>query len=500
MNGFIEASKPFTSFARKAESFLGAQYPSLVDGFVRGISIGRNKDAAPGSRDGFRITGESSMGGGSYLEVPDRQLTARQVKNWNEAGIETFGTRVSDSVKEAILISERAFRAQGMTEEEAKKRVRDSLTRIGHYDPEVRKYIGEPIVATGRAKDSLLSNLSMPYWDVSYSTRVFKQPFIQGMARNLVDVMGVPNIWADAIVMYKETFEGFARISGVAKGNGEFNDSASVRNRFDMLVSQFVNLVVDYETSFHENLVAGQPGNFLTPMGIGDRERYARLMLEQLANALILFGDAESGFDGLEQLVNEDTWSGATTDTIWADDTDVSKGAAIVTSLQREVGNMQEELSFLPSSVRINCSPTVYKALKWTMQSNVYSDKSPLQIFKSAFKDYEMIRSNGFGTGVGFGPNNGGLEELVLVSDPFCAPHTPWNDHASDLMFITFPTLKSALDPQEGVVIAPMAIENFILPSFPQRSGLQRTMLKRMGSVIAPIDGTIKIIRGFGVQ
>ena len=48
--------------------------------------------------------------------------------------------------------------------------------------------------------------------------------------------------------------------------------------------------------------------------------------------------------------------------------------------------------------------------------------------------------------------------------------------------------------------MAPVAIENFVLPSFPQRDGLQRTMLRRIGSVIAPINGTIKIVRGFGVQ
>jgi hypothetical protein len=497
MNRIIETSKPFESFGAKAERFLADRYPAMLEN-IGGIHIGRNQDASPGTRGGYRITG-AAQAGGQYLEVPDKILDISKIQNKEDAGRETFTTRVSDSAKQLILDAKRSLMESGVGEAEAEKRVRDSLSVIGHYDTATRKYVAEATVP-GRVKDSLLSNLSMPYWDVSYTTKVFKQPFIQGLARNLVDVIGVPNIWADAIVMYAETFEGMARLSGVAKGNGEFNDSAVVRNKFGMLVSQFVNLVVDYETGFHESLVGSQPGNFLTPMGIGDRERYARLMLEQMTNALWLFGDAESGFDGLSQLANVDTWMGTTAETIWNDDTNVSKGASIVTSLQRMIGDAQEALSFLPSSVRINCSPTLYKALKWTMQSNVYSDKSPLQIFSSAFKDYEMIRSNGFGTGVGFGKNNGGIEELVLVSDPFCAPQTPWNAHNSDLMFITFPTLKSALDPQEGVIVAPVAIENFVLPSFPQRDGLQRTMLRRIGSVIAPIDGTIKIVRGFGVQ
>jgi hypothetical protein len=125
------------------------------------------------------------------------------------------------------------------------------------------------------------------------------------------------------------------------------------------------------------------------------------------------------------------------------------------------------------------------------MQSDIYNPMNPLTIIADNFKDSFVVSSSEFGKGV---------SQYRLVSDPFCAANTPWNTQASDLMFITFPTLKSALDPIESSVIAPVAIENFILPSFPQRDGLQRTMLKRMGSLIAPVTGTIKIVRGFGRQ
>jgi hypothetical protein len=52
----------------------------------------------------------------------------------------------------------------------------------------------------------------------------------------------------------------------------------------------------------------------------------------------------------------------------------------------------------------------------------------------------------------------------------------------------------------DSLILAPVAIENFILPSYPQRDGLLRTQLKRVGNVIAPVEKTIKIIRGMGVQ
>ena len=497
MNSVIETSKPFEAFGKRAESYLGNRFPGMVD-TIGAIHIGRNKDASPTQRGGFKVSGDAARNGGIYLETPDKIIAREKIKNIQDAGIQTFATRVEDSVRSAILEAKQELMDKGVPEALAEKRVRDSLKVIGRYDPKVRMYIAEAM--TGRTRDSLLPGLSIPYWDVSYTTKVFKQPFIRGLARNLVDIIGVPNIWADALVMYAETFEGYARLSAVAKTNGEHNDSAVVRNRFEMLVSEFVNLVVDYETGFAEQLVGSQPGNFLTPMGMGDRERYARLMLEQMSDAMWLFGAPEAGFDGLTQIAGETAFGGTPLSAIWADGTNVSKGASAVISLQQLLGDMQEALSFLPSSVRLNVSPSAYKVLKWTMQSNVYSARNPLEILRSEFKDQEMIRSNGFGTGVGFGPDGGGIDELVIVSDPFCAPYTPWNDNASDLMFITFPTVKSALDPQEGVVLAPVAIENFILPNFPQRDGLQRTMLRRIGSVIAPITGTVAVIRGYGVQ
>jgi hypothetical protein len=488
MNSFLEASKPFKAFGDKAQDFFAGRYPSMLENAIHGIHIGRNKDAAPTDRGGFRVSGSGAQIRGNYLETPDKILPIDAISNKDDAGRASFSTRVSDSAREYILEMKSRLMDGGATAEVAEKRVRDSISVIGHYDDKLRQYVAEPMV--GKTKDSLLAGLAIPYWDVSYTTKVFKQPFIQGIARNLVDVIGVPNVWADMLVMYAETFEGMARLSGVAKSNGEFNDSAPVRSRMGQLVSEFVNLVVDYETSFHEGIVASQPGNFLTPMAITDRERYARLMLEQLTNALWLFGAPEAGFEGLAQLEAEDAYGGTPLNTIW-NGSSATKGALAVTELLKMIGDMQEALSFLPSSVRINVSPTAYKVLKWTMQSDVYNPTNPLRIIKDNFKDSEMIVSNGFGTGI---------EDFKLVSDPFCAAHTPWNDNASDLMFITFPTIKSALDPQEGVVVAPVAIENFVLPSFPQRDGLQRTMLKRIGSLIAPITGTIKIVRGFGVQ
>lgn len=490
MSGFVNSSKPFGSFGEKAEAYLASNYPNMVDSTIRNIHIGRNRDAAAGDRSGYRITGSAAQAGGNYLEVPDKMLPMSSIQNREIAGASSFQTRVSDSVKQHIVQERNRLAGLGITGDDADKRVKDSLETFGHYDAATGKYIAEPMVR--RTLDAVMPSMAMPFWNVSYTNRVFKQPMVQGLARNLVDVVGVPNIWSDVLVMFAESFEGMARISGVARSNGEHNDSAPVRNRFGQLVSEFVNIVVDYEAGYHESIVNGQGGNFLTSMGITDRDKYGRLMLEQLKNALWLFGAPEAGFEGLSQLATTDLYTGTPAETIWSG-ASATKGAEIVESLITMIGNMQEALSFLPTSVRINVSPTLYKALKWSMQSRVYNPSNPMSVIASGFKDSEILQANGAGFGKG-------IDNFTLVSDPFCMPNTPWNPNASDLMFITFPTVKSAMEDMDSLIVAPVPIENFVLPNYPQRDGLQRTMMSRMGSLIAPVAGTVKIVRGYGIQ
>ena len=488
MGGLINASKPFAKFGEKAESFIANRYPNILEsGNIQRVHIGRNKDASPGER-GFRITGAQATAGGNYLETPDKILPTDMIQNEKAKAGATCVKRVSDSARNAIQEMEESFIKQGLHQNEARQRVKDSVQMVSYFDTKDGVYVTEPVVK--RVNDSLLSGLAVPYWNVSHTNKVFKQPFIAGVAKNLVDTWGIPNVWADALVMYAESFEGSARVSSVAKANVEINDSATVSNRMDQLVSTFVNFVVDYETGMQEAIMGSQQGNPLTSMAIGDREKYARLMIEQLYNAALLFGAPEAGFDGLSQLATTNLYGGTPFNAIFSG-ASATKGADMIEAINLILGNAQEALSFLPTSVRINVSPTMYKCLKYAMHSKVYNPSNPLTVLKGAFPDTEKIVSpGGFIKGLDFN----------LVSDPFCAAHTPWNDNASDLMFITFPSVKSALEDMDSLIIAPTAIENYILPSYPQRDGLTRTMLKRAGGLIAPVSDTVLIYRGIGVQ
>jgi len=486
----LDASAPFQSFSEKFERFIANRYPATLDsGVIESISIGRTSDAGVGMRGGYRINGAGVQSRGDYIEIPETMFPSHMFVDKGNA-VPTVVFKVSDAMKAYSNAQVTKLIDNGVDKQEAIKKVRDSIPLIGYRMPKENKFVITPYVK--QVHDSTLSGMQVPYWNVSWINKIFAQPFIKGYARNLISTVGVPNVWADVVAIFTETFEGYARISNTARGSVEHNASATVTNRMHQIVSYMLNIVVEYETGAQEGIMAQQNGNPLSGVAISHRERYARLMMELANNAFILFGAEGGAFDGLSQLTSEEVYSGTPADDIWAG-TSTTKGADVVEALNTIIGNMQEDINFLATDVRINVSPVVYKVLKWAMHSKIYNPANPMSVLSNNFGDTDIIISNDMVKGL----------RASIVPDPLCSANTPWNANASDLMFITFPSVKSALEvPGElsDVVFQPTAIENYILPTYPQRDGLLRTMLKRVGEVVAPITGTVKIIRGFGEQ
>ena len=57
---------------------------------------------------------------------------------------------------------------------------------------------------------------------------------------------------------------------------------------------------------------------------------------------------------------------------------------------------------------------------------------------------------------------------------------------------------ESGLNYQDSLVIHPELLKSYVVPALWQRTGVLYTMYKRIGGVIAPVEGTVKVITGFG--
>lgn len=398
--------------------------------------------------------------------------------------------KISDSAKAYIDRSMDSFIKSGMDEATAKKKVQDSLIPMMGYDPAKKQYIMTAIApsADGKAHDSLLEQTSIPMWNIGWLTRIIKQPFATSHAKNLVSVESFGNAWADVIGLFKESFEGYGKLSTTAKGNVKQNNSNPVTNEASQIVDEVFNISVEYESDVMEDIKAKQTGNFVTGQIKADREKYAMMVLDRMQDALIYYGSKEAGIDGLIDVATVEVYTGTPLyDILMGAST--TAGSDIVKAMNRLISNFLRENHYMAQELKINVSEYVFQALTQTVYSDVYNPDSPLKILSGNFKGRNEL--------------DGGLVQCkyTIVSDTMCNPNTPFNPSNYDMCFMTVPKITDALTgTQDSLIIHPELLKSYMVPALWQRTGLLYTMYKRIGGVIAPIEGTVKVVQGLGVQ
>lgn len=398
--------------------------------------------------------------------------------------------KISDSAKAYIDRSMDSFIKSGMDEATAKKKVQDSLIPMMGYDPAKKQYIMTAIApsADGKVHDSLLEQTSIPMWNIGWLTRIIKQPFATSHAKNLVSVESFGNAWADVIGLFKESFEGYGKLSTTAKGNVKQNNSNPVTNEASQIVDEVFNISVEYESDVMEDIKAKQTGNFVTGQIKADREKYAMMVLDRMQDALIYYGSKEAGIDGLIDVATVEVYTGTPLyDILMGAST--TAGSDIVKAMNRLISNFLRENHYMAQELKINVSEYVFQALTQTVYSDVYNPDSPLKILSGNFKGRNEL--------------DGGLVQCkyTIVSDTMCNPNTPFNPSNYDMCFMTVPKITDALTgTQDSLIIHPELLKSYMVPALWQRTGLLYTMYKRIGGVIAPIEGTTKVVQGLGVQ
>jgi hypothetical protein len=506
MNTILNVAQPFESYKAKWEQLLFDQFPQHFEqGLISAIHVGRTKDAAIGTAGGYKV-GSNQQHGAIYLELPEKMFLDNVLpKEMKESFILN---KVADNV--AIWANNKVSELvnQGKTYEEAQDQVRNSIAQIAYYSSKDKKFIAEAVVKG--VNDSMLSGLATPYWNVSVIPKIFKQPYLTGYADRLISEMGVPNMWADIIQIFTASYEGAARISNVAHAGLEYNTSIGSKRMVGTMLSELINLVIDYETQGpNEQMIQGQ-GAWMVGTTLGDQDVFADLMLKILRNTLIYFGHEESGFEGLTQIaIRDDCYTPypddrPTAQYLWEHDgaggsapVNDTVGADLLLMLNHFIADKVEELHFLPTSVKINCGTDLFKALKYSMLSKQYNQNNPLSIISTAFSSNNKI----VGT-LATHSMEGIQNTFEICPDIMLNPNTPFNSLDEDLMFMTFPSLQSAFEVNNilsDLVMAPVAIKNMILPTAPGfRDGIVRTAMSRIGSLLCPIRKCVHVVTGMG--
>ena len=472
----------YTKLKTAMENDIMNRFPAISQ-HIQAINIDKNHLSADIQGAGLAIAKDSNVCTKEALPLGTNPQKA-------------FRTEISDATKAYIDRQMDSLVKSGMSEAEAHKKVQDSLEPLIGYDAKTRQYVigaRAPEGAVAGIKDSLLEQTSIPMWNIGWLTKIIKQPFATSHAKNLVSVESFNNPWADVIGLFKESFEGYGKLSNTARGNFKQNNSNPVTNEASQIVDEVFNISVDYESDVMEDIKAKQSGNFVTNQIKADREKYAMMVLDRMQDALIYYGSEEAGIDGLVDVAPVEAYTGTPLYDILTSNS-TTKGADIVLAMNKIIGDFLRENHYMAREVKINVSEYVFQALTQTVYSDVYNPASPIQVLQGNFKGQNAL--------------DGGLVQCkyTIVSDTMCNPSTvaepnPFNPTGYDMMFISVPKIEDALSGvQDSLIIHPELLKSYVVPALWQRTGILYTMYKRIGGVIAPVEGTVKVIKGVGYQ
>lgn len=475
----VKSTKDFSGLKRSLETDIVQRFPTIAK-HINAINID-NSRLSPMSAD--------IKSAGIFAQVDSNKCT----KEAMPVGFEPHQAvvmKISDSAKAYIDASMETLVKGGMSEADAKKKVQDSLIPMFGYDYAKKQYIMTAVAPAkdGKVQDSLLEQTSIPMWNIGWLTKIIKQPFATSHAKNLVSVESFGNAWADVIGLFKESFEGYGKLSTTAKGNVKQNNSNPVTNEASQIVDEVYNISVEYESDVMEDIKSKQAGNFVTGQIKADREKYAMMVLDRMQDALIYYGSKEAGIDGLIDVADVEIYAGTPLYDILTS-ASTTKGADIVLAMNKLIGDFLRENHYMARELKINVSEYVFQALTQTVYSNQYNPASPLQVLQGNFKGQNEL--------------DGGLVQCkyTIVSDTMCNPNTPFNPSNYDMCFMTVPKISDALTgEQDSLVIHPELLKNYMVPALWQRTGLLYTMYKRIGGIIAPVEGTVKVVQGLGYQ
>lgn len=471
----------YTKLKTAMENDILNRFPAISQ-HIREINIDRNHISADLQSAGLYIS-------------KDSKVCDKEALPFGTNPVQAFRPEISDATKAYIDKTMDSLMKSGMSEAEAHKKVQDSLEPTIGYDAKTRQYVigaRAPEGTIAVTKDSLLEQTSVPMWNIGWLTKIIKQPFATSHAKNLVSVESFNNPFADVIGLFKESFEGYGKLSNVARGNFKQNNSNPVTNEASQIVDEVFNISVDYESDVMEDIKAKQPGNFVTGQIKSDREKYAMMVLDRMQDALIYFGSDEAGIDGLADVTTVQLYSGTPLYDIFTSTTSTTRGSDIVRAMNKVIGDFLRQNHYMARKVRINVSEYVFQALTQTVYSDVYNPESPLQILTGHFKGRNEL--------------DGGLVQVSyeIVSDTMLNPsvtggeQNPFNPNHYDYMFISVPEIEDAMGKQDSLIIHPELLKSYIVPALWQRTGVLYTMYKRIGGVIAPVEGTVAVIAGFG--
>lgn len=344
-------------------------------------------------------------------------------------------------------------------------------------------------MAGDAAFDPLAGQAFSP-WNITYLSKVWKEPLAYSNAHQLVKKMSAGNNpWAEIFTLWLEQYAGWGVIGQTGDLQNTTTNDVNVKN--GMASFPIINMMGTYSVTLREKQSQGWGPFGQSP--VARKQSYLNYVMNMMEAILMLYGNEETETPGLLTANAIKTWTtGQSLKDVYKSTSINNRGATAYRMLADRINDFMVKSDNKFKTIQIGLSPEAYNYLQSMSYSDTYSPEAAMKTF--------MDNYNG-----GKGPGHES-PSISFVVEPLYKASTvenpnPMNPNTFDYMTISCPSIGGGpKDEQQPTNFYASVLDKFVFPVRPGMYNDQYKTLRRSAGFICPIPSAIEVYAGFGVQ
>ena len=357
------------------------------------------------------------------------------------------------------------------------------------YNPEAQKFDMHFKMAGDAGFDPLAGQLFSP-WNITYLSKVWKEPLAYSNAKELVKkVHAGSNPFAEIFTYFLEQYAGWGVIGQTGDLQNTLANDVNVQN--GMASFPIINMMGTYSLTLEEK--RRKQWGAIGSSPLGRKQSYLNYVMDMMESIIMLYGNEETNTAGLLDINPIKSWeTGKSLKDIVNSNTTTTRGSDIYRMLAGVINDFMTRADNKFNKIKIGLSPEAYNLLTSTTYSDQFDATTAMHTFAQTYL-------------AGKGPGHQ-TPTIEFVAEPLLKASTstnvnPCNPNSFDYMTITAPEIDGGPDKEsQPTNFYASVLDKFVFPVIPGVYNDQYKTLRRTAGVVAPIPAACEVWAGFGVQ
>lgn len=322
-------------------------------------------------------------------------------------------------------------------------------------------------------------------WNISYLSKVWKEPLSYSRAREMVKKINAGNNpFAEIFTLFLEQYAGWGVIGQTGSLQNQMTNDVNVRN--GLMSKNIINIMGTYSLTLEE-----KKRSSWGPLGgspIARKQSYLNYVMDMIDAILIYYGNDETDTLGLLGINPIQAWdTGKSMKEIFNSNTSTTRGSDAFRLIAGHINDFLTQADNKFQKIKIAVSPEAYNYLTSMPYSDQFDATTAMQTFAKSYL-------------AGKGPN-GSTPVIEFVAEPLLKANSSLNPNSFDYMVISAPEIGGGPnDEKQPTNFYATVLDKFVFPVIPGMYNDQYKTLRRVAGIIAPIPAATQVFAGFGVQ